>query len=70
MRQYIDIELQTLIDLLVKQTNEYSEMRHNGKFAEAEFTQYRKKLAELQQAIKLKLEAESKKMKNVITKIP
>jgi hypothetical protein len=70
MPQYIALELQTLLDLLVKQTNEYGAMCRKGNYTGEEFTQCRQILAELQQAIKLKLEACGKKMKNLIPDFP
>jgi len=70
MPQFIALELQTLLDLLVKQTNEYGAMCRKGNYTGEEFTQCRQILAELQQAIKLKLEACGKKMKNLIPDFP
>jgi hypothetical protein len=70
MPHYISLELQTLLDLLVKQTNEYGEMCRNDNYSAEEFTQCRQILAELQQAIKLRLETSGKKMKNLIPDFP
>ncbi len=70
MPQYIGLDLQILLDLLVKQTNEYGEMSRKGNYTGEEFTQCRQILAELQQAIKLKLESSGKKMKNLIPDFP
>ena len=70
MPQYIGLEMQTLLDLLVKQTNEYGAMCRKGNYTGEEFTQCRQILAELQQAIKLELEACGKKMKNLIPDFP
>ena len=70
MPQYIGLELQTLLDLLVKRTNEYGEMIRNGNHNGEEFTQCRQVLAELQQAIKLNLEACGIKIKNLIPDFP
>ena len=70
MQQYIGLDLQILLDLLVKQTNEYGEMCRKGNYTGEEFTQCRQILAELQQAIKLELEAGGKKMKNLIPDFP
>ena len=70
MPQYIGLELQTLLDLLVKRTNEYGKMCRTGNYTGEEITQSRQILAELQQAIKIKLEACGKKLKNLTPDFP
>lgn len=54
MANYADLDLQTLIDLLVKHTDEYTTMLPFISFNVEEFTQCKQTLAEIQDAIKLK----------------
>jgi hypothetical protein len=58
MIKYIDLDLPVLVDLLVKHSNEYTNMLfpntyHGEKFAECKWT-----LAEIQQATKIKIKME------------
>ena len=52
MLQYIDLDLQSLIDLLIVYIAEYDKMLSSKVFTEEEFAQCRQKLAELHAEIK------------------
>ena len=52
MSQYIDLDLQSLIDLLIGYIGEYDKMLSTRVFTEEEFAQCKQKLAELHAEIK------------------
>jgi len=52
MLQYIDLDLQNLIDLLIVYIAEYEKMLSSKVFTEEEFAQCKQKLAELHAEIK------------------
>lgn len=54
MPNFADLDLQTLMDLLVKYTTDYTRMLCSGEFTEEEFSQCKQTLADLQKSIKLK----------------
>ena len=70
MEQYIDMDLQTLVDLLVERIKEYDRMLSTRVFSEEEFTRCKQILAELHAAIKEKAEALGYSMKNVFPNFP
>ncbi len=70
MSQYIDLDLQTLIDHLVAQIKEYDKMLSTKVFSEEEFTQCKQTLAELHAAIKEKAEEMGYSMKNIFPNFP
>jgi hypothetical protein len=51
MHNYRELELQTLIDLLVKHTAEYTRLLSYGVFSGEEFTQCKQALAEIHRVI-------------------
>ncbi len=70
MEQYIDLDWQTLLDLLVKHTSAYTEMLSNKVFDEEEFDQCKLKLAEIHAAIKKKAEQQGHPMPNISPNFP
>lgn len=54
MSQYIDLDLQSLIDVMVIRTKEYDAMLSTRVFSEEEFAQCKRELAELHALIKEK----------------
>ena len=54
MPNYADLDLQTLIDLLVKHTNEHTKLFPFSSYRVEEFTQCKQVLEKIQDAIKLK----------------
>ena len=70
MSQYMNLELQTLIDLLVTRITEYDTMLSTKVFSEEEFTQCKQILAELHAAIKQKSEEEGYSMEKVLPSFP
>ena len=70
MLQYIDLDLHVLMDLLVKHTNEYTHMLNYSSYSVEEFAQCKRTLAEIQQAIKLKIEKDGYLMNNVLPNVP
>ena len=70
MSQYIDLDLQTLVDLLVTRIQEYDGMLSTRVFSEEEFTQCKQTLAELHAAIKDKAEEMGYSMKNIFPSYP
>jgi hypothetical protein len=70
MSQYIGLDLQTLIDLLVVRIKEYDKMLSTKVFSEEEFTQCKQTLAELHAAIKEKAEELGYSMKNIFPSFP
>jgi len=53
--QYTDLDIQSLLDLLVEHTNEYSKMRTFSACTEEEIAQRKQALWELQVLIKAKI---------------
>lgn len=70
MLQYTDLDLHVLMDLLVKHTNEYTHMLTFSSYTVEEFAQCKRTLAEIQQAIKLKIEEEGYLLNNVTPNVP
>ena len=70
MLQYIDLDLHVLMDLLVKHTNEYTHMLTYSSYSVEEFAQCKRTLAEIQQAIKLKIEQGSYLVNNPVPNVP
>jgi len=70
MPKYIDLDFQTLIDLLVVRIKEYDGMLSTRVFSEEEFTQCKRILAELHAAIKEKAEEQGYSMKNIFPSFP
>ena len=70
MSQYLDLDLQNLIDLLVSRIKEYDAMLSTRVFSEEEFTQCKQTLAELHTAIKIKAELLGFSMKNIFPSYP
>lgn len=68
--KYTDLELQVLIDLLVQHTNDYTKKTSYSAFTVEELAHRKQTLAEIQQAIKLKIEQGSNTMKNIIPDLP
>ena len=54
MPNYTDLDLQSLMDLLVKYTSEYLKMRTHGSYTVEQITHCKQSLRELQGAIKFK----------------
>jgi hypothetical protein len=50
MPDYNDLDMKSLMDLLVKHTDEYTKMLTNVSYTVEEFAQCKQSLAELQQA--------------------
>ena len=70
MSQYIDLDLQSLIDLLVVRTRQYDKMLSTRVFSEEEFAQCKQTLAELHAAIKEKAAQDGYPMNNVFPNFP
>ena len=70
MLQYTDLELQTLLDLLVEHTNDYTKKTSYRAITVEELAQRKQTLAEIQSAIKLKIEQGGNTMKNIIPDLP
>ena len=70
MIKYIELDLQTLVDLLVERIKEYDQMLSTRVFSEEEFTQCKQTLAELHAAIKEKAEQQGYSMKNIFPSFP
>ena len=70
MRQYINLSLESLVDLLVERIKEYDQMLSTRVFSEEEFTQCKQTLAELHAAIKEKAEQLGFSMKNIFPSFP
>jgi len=69
MIKYIDLDLQVLMDLLVRHTNEYTTMLADKIVNGEEFAQCKRTLSEIQQAAKLKIEQGGHLMNNVVTNV-
>ena len=70
MLQYTDLELQTLLDLLVEHTNEYTNKTSYSAITVEELAQRKQTLAEIQDAIKVKIEQGGNTRKNIIPDLP
>ena len=70
MNPYNDLDLQTLVDLLIERIKEYDQMLSTRVFSEEEFTQCKQTLAELHSAIKIKAELLGYSMKNIFPSYP
>ena len=70
MNPYNDLDLQTLVDLLIERIKEYDQMLSTRVFSEEEFTQCKQTLAELHAAIKIKAELLGYSMKNIFPSFP
>ncbi|HKO79609.1 MAG TPA: hypothetical protein VJU78_04400 [Chitinophagaceae bacterium] len=70
MTQYKDLDLQTLVDLLVANIKEYDKMLLSKVFTEEEFTQCKQKLAEIHAAIKEKGTQAGYSMENIFPSFP
>ena len=70
MSQYIDLNIETLIDLLVARIKEYDNMLSTKVFTEEEFTQCKQTLAELHAEVKEKAEQEGRPIKNIFPNFP
>ena len=70
MSQYKDLDLQTLVDVLVAYIKEYDKMLLSKVFTEEEFTQCKQKLAEIHAAIKEKGTQAGYSMDNIFPSFP
>ena len=70
MSQYKDLDLQTLVDVLVAYIKEYDKMLSSKVFTEEEFTQCKQKLAEIHAAIKEKGTQAGYSMENIYPSFP
>ena len=70
MLPYTELELQTLLDLLVEHTNEYSKMRTFSLCSVEEIAQRKQSLWELQAAIKVKIAQVGKTTDYIIPDLP
>ena len=70
MSQYIGLDLQSLIDLLIVYIAEYDKMLSSKVFTEEEFTQCRQKLAELHVEIKERGQELGYTMDNILPSFP
>ncbi len=70
MSEYINLDLESLVDILVEKIKEYDRMLSTRVFGEEEFTQCKQTIAELHVAIIEKAEQEGYPMKNVFPNFP
>ena len=70
MIKYIDFDLQVLLDLLVKHTNEYTKMLFTGCRSGEKFAECKRTLTEIQQAAKLKIEKGGYLSKKIFPDLP
>ena len=70
MNQYIDLDMQGLVDLLVIHTTEYNKMLSSGFFSVEEFTQCKQRLAEIHAAIKENSKKEGYSMEYILPNFP
>lgn len=70
MSQYIHLELQALVDLLVEHIREYDRMLSSKVFTEEEFTHCKQKIAEIHAAIKEKGQQAGYSMDNIFPSFP
>jgi hypothetical protein len=70
MSKYIDLDMQSLVDLLVIHTTEYNKMLSSGFFSVEEFTQCKQQLAEIHAAIKENSKKEGYSMEYILPNFP
>ena len=70
MTPFNDLDLQTLVDLLIERIKEYDKMLSTRVFSEEEYTQCKQTLAELHAAIKKNAELQGFSMKNIFPSFP
>jgi len=70
MSQFKDLDLQSLVDVLVAYINEYDKMLSSKVFTEEEFTHCKQKLAEIHAAIKEKGTKAGYSMENIYPSFP
>ena len=70
MSKYIDLDIQSLVDLLVIHTTEYNKMLSSGFFSVEEFTQCKRELAEIHAAIKENSKKEGYSMEYILPNFP
>jgi len=70
MPNYTDLDLQSLMDLLVKYTSEYLKMRTHGSYTVEEITHCKQSLRELQGAIKFKSEHGDHLIEYIVPDLP
>jgi hypothetical protein len=70
MSEYMNLELEDLIDLLVARTRDYDVMLSTRVFNEEEFAQCKQTLAELHAAIKVKAQEEGYNTNNISPNFP
>jgi hypothetical protein len=70
MPYYADLDLQSLMDLLVKYTSEYMSMRTHGSYTVEQIAQCKQSLRELQGAIKFKSEQGDHLIDYIIPDLP
>ena len=70
MSQFHDLDLQSLVDVLVAYIGEYDRMLSSKVFTEEEFTQCKQKLAEIHAAIKEKGTQAGYSMENIFPSYP
>ena len=66
MPNYTDLDLQSLIDLLVKHTGDYTKMLTYGTYPVEEFAQCKQALAEIHAAIELIQAQETHQIKLIV----
>lgn len=70
MSTYRDLELVTLMDLLIRHTVEYTKMVSYKVFSVEEFSHCKQNLAEIHSAIKEKISNEGKPTHNILPNYP
>lgn len=70
MSKYTDLDMQSLVDLLVIHTTEYNKMLSSGFFSVEEFTQCKQQLAEIHAAIKENSKKEGYSMEFILPNFP
>ena len=70
MPKYIDLDIQSLVDLLVIHTTEYNKMLSSGFFSVEEFTQCKQQLAEIHAAIKENSKKEGYSIEFILPNFP
>ena len=70
MSKYIELDLQRLLDLLIVHIKQYDQMLSSKVFTEEEFTQCKRRLAELHSQIKEKAYEMGQPMEKVLPTFP
>ena len=70
MSEYVDLDMQSLVDLLVTHTTDYNKMLSSGFFSVEEFTQCKQRLAEIHAAIKENSRKEGYSMEYILPNFP